>query len=72
VLQDIKIKEGIEKETAKKIIAHIKQSNNKVQAAINDDQIRVNGKKIDDLQDLIADLRQQDFQVPLQFENFRS
>ena len=72
VLQDIKIKEGIEKETAKKIITHIKQANNKVQAAINDDQIRVNGKKIDDLQDLIADSRQQDFQVPLQFENFRS
>jgi len=72
MLQDLKIKEGIDKEKAKKILSHIKGFNAKVQAAINDDQIRVTSKKIDDLQELISELRQQDFEVPLQFENFRS
>ncbi|OYU97154.1 MAG: YajQ family cyclic di-GMP-binding protein [Bacteroidetes bacterium B1(2017)] len=72
VLQDLKIKEGLDKETAKKIVTHIKGYNNKLQAAINDDQVRVTGKKIDDLQDLMSNLRGQDFEVPLQFENFRS
>jgi cyclic-di-GMP-binding protein len=72
MLQDLKIKEGIDKEKAKKILSHIKGFNSKVQGAINDDQIRVTSKKIDDLQDLISELRQQDFEVPLQFENFRS
>ena len=72
VLQDLKIKEGLDKEVAKKIIAFIKTTGAKVQAAINDDQVRVTGKKIDDLQELIAKLRMEDFEVPLQFENFRS
>jgi hypothetical protein len=72
MLQELKIKEGLDKESAKKIVAHIKTVNNKLQAAINDDQVRVNGKNIDDLQELMANLRQQDFEVPLQFENFRS
>jgi uncharacterized protein YajQ (UPF0234 family) len=72
VLQDIKIKEGIDKETAKKIVTHIKGYNNKLQAAIHEDQVRVTGKKIDDLQDLMANLRAQNFEVPLQFDNFRS
>jgi hypothetical protein len=72
MLQDIKIKEGLDKETAKKIVSHIKTVNSKLQAAIHEDQVRVTGKKIDDLQELMANLRQQDFEVPLQFENFRS
>ncbi len=72
VLQELKIKEGLDKEVAKKIIAHIKTVGSKVQAAINDDQVRVTGKKIDELQEIIAELRTQDFEVPLQFENFRS
>ncbi|MCF8426825.1 MAG: YajQ family cyclic di-GMP-binding protein [Bacteroidia bacterium] len=72
MLQDLKIKEGIDKEKAKKILSHIKAYNAKVQASINDDQIRVTSKKIDDLQELISELRQHDFEVPLQFENFRS
>lgn len=72
VLQELKIKEGLDKEVAKKIIAYIKTVGAKVQAAINDDQVRVTGKKIDDLQEIIAELRMQDFEVPLQFENFRS
>ncbi len=72
VLKDLKIKEGLDKESAKKIVAHIKGSFNKLQAAIHEDQVRVSGKKIDDLQELIANLRQQNFEVPIQFENFRS
>lgn len=72
VLQELKIKEGLDKEAAKKVIAYIKTVGAKVQAAINDDQVRVTGKKIDDLQEIIAQLRTQDFEVPLQFENFRS
>ncbi|MFN4082074.1 MAG: YajQ family cyclic di-GMP-binding protein [Bacteroidia bacterium] len=72
VLKDLKIKEGLDKETAKKIVNFIKGLNIKVQAAIHDDQVRVTGKKIDDLQEVISHLRQQDFEVPLQFENFRS
>ncbi len=72
VLQELKIKEGLDKETAKKVIAYIKTVGAKVQAAVNDDQVRVTGKKIDDLQEIIAQLRTQDFEVPLQFENFRS
>jgi uncharacterized protein YajQ (UPF0234 family) len=72
VLQDIKIKEGLDKETAKKIVSHIKGFNSKLQPAIHEDQVRVSGKKIDDLQELMAELRQQDFEVPLQFDNFRS
>ena len=72
MLQDMKIKEGIEKEVAKKITNYIKGKNPKLQAAINDDQVRVNGKNIDDLQEMIAHLRGEDFDVPLQFENFRS
>ncbi len=70
--QTVQLKEGIDKEQAKKIVNFIKNSGMKVQAAIHDDQIRVNGKKIDDLQALIGILRQEDFDLPLQFDNFRS
>jgi len=72
VLQDLKIKDGLEKETAKKVVNFIKALNIKVQAAINDDMVRVTGKKIDDLQAVINALKQHDFEVPLQYENFRS
>jgi uncharacterized protein YajQ (UPF0234 family) len=72
VLQEVKIKEGLEKETAKKIVSFIKGINTKVQPAIHEDQVRVSGKKIDDLQEIIATLRGEDFEVPLQFENFRN
>jgi uncharacterized protein YajQ (UPF0234 family) len=70
--QNIQLKEGIDKEQAKKIVNFIKNSGVKVQGAIHDDQIRVNGKKIDDLQTVIGLLRQEDFDLPLQFDNFRS
>lgn len=72
VIQDIPIKEGIDKESAKKIVQDIKDSRLKVQAAIHDDQVRVTGKKIDDLQETMALLRTKDYGVPLQFDNLRS
>jgi cyclic-di-GMP-binding protein len=68
----IKVKQGIERETAKKIVKAIKDSGLKVQPQIMDDLIRVTGKKIDDLQAVMALCREQDFELPLQFENMKS
>ncbi len=72
VRKDIKVREGIDKEVAKKIVKIIKDANLKVQAAIMDDQVRVTGKKIDDLQTAIAHLRSADIGLPLQFVNMKS
>jgi len=72
VKKDIKLKQGIDKETAKKIIKHIKDSGLKVQSQIMDDIIRVTGKKIDDLQEVISLCKAADFELPLQFENMKS
>lgn len=72
VKKDIKLKQGIDKETAKKIIKHIKDSGLKVQSQIMDDIIRVTGKKIDDLQEVITLCKAGDFELPLQFENMKS
>ena len=65
------LKEGIDKELAKKIVAHVKDAKLKVQAAIQGEQVRITGKKRDDLQDAIAALRAKTFDMPLQFNNFR-
>ena len=70
--KEIKIKEGIDKEAAKKIVKKIKDSGLKVQASIMDDQVRVQGKKIDDLQAVIALCRSDDFGQPLQYINMRN
>lgn len=67
----LKIKQGIETETGKKIIKLIKDTKLKVQAAIQGEQVRVTAKKIDDLQQIIAMLRGQNLGLPLQFNNFR-
>jgi uncharacterized protein YajQ (UPF0234 family) len=69
--QEATLKEGIDKELAKKIVAHIKEAKLKVQAAIQGEQVRVTGKKRDDLQEAIAALRAKEFGMPLQFNNFR-
>lgn len=69
--QEAVLKEGIDKELAKKIVAHIKDAKLKVQAAIQGEQVRVTGKKRDDLQEAIAALRAKSFGMPLQFNNFR-
>ena len=69
--QIVEVKQGIDTETAKKIVKLIKETNIKVQAAIQGEQVRVTGKKRDDLQAAMAMLRQAKVDLPLQFENFR-
>lgn len=65
------IKEGISRETAKKIVKEIKSLKLKVQPAIQDEQVRVTGKKIDELQEVIRVLKSKKFDVPLQFVNMK-
>lgn len=67
----LRFKQGIEQPDAKKIVKLFKDSKIKVQASIQGDKVRVNGKKRDDLQEAIALLKQSDIETPLQFENFR-
>lgn len=69
--QQVKVKQGIDKELAKKLVKLIKDSGLKVQAAIQGEEVRVSGKKRDDLQSCIALLRQSKLEQPLQFVNFR-
>lgn len=69
--QTVEVKQGIDAENAKKIVKLIKDKQMKVQAAIQGDQIRVTGKKRDDLQAVIAMLREAQMTIPLQFVNFR-
>ena len=71
VRQKIKIKQGIDSDVAKKITKDIKETKLKVQAQIQDDQVRVSGKKIDDLQSVIAFLKEKDYGLDLQYINFR-
>jgi len=70
--KEIKVKEGLEQEAAKKIVKKIKDSGLKVQASIMDDQVRVQAKKIDDLQAVISLCRAEDFGQPLQYINMRN
>ena len=72
VRQKAAIVQGITKEKGKEIIKLIKESKLKVQAQIMEDQVRVSGKKIDDLQEVIQLLKQKDLGIELQFENMRS
>ncbi|MCW8127561.1 YajQ family cyclic di-GMP-binding protein [Microbulbifer halophilus] len=67
----ITLKNGLEKELSKKIVKIVKEEKLKVQASIQGDQVRVTGKKRDDLQKVIAMLRNRELDQPLQFENFR-
>lgn len=69
--QSITVKEGIEQAEAKKIVKIIKDSKAKVQAQVQGDQLRVTGKKRDDLQEVMAILRAADLDIPVQFTNFR-
>lgn len=71
VRQVVTIRQGIASEKAKEIVKAIKDSKLKVQVAIQGEQLRVSGKKKDDLQAAIALLRGVDFGIPLQFTNFR-
>lgn len=69
--QTVTVKQGIERELAKKIQNTLKDAKLKVDSQINGDKLRVNGKKRDDLQAAMALLRGTEFELPLQFENFR-
>ena len=69
--QVITLQEGIDKELAKKITTMIKQSKSKVQASIQGDSVRINGKKRDELQEIIQVIKDQNYDIPLQFVNFR-
>ena len=71
VRQKVTARQGIDKETAKTIVKLVKDSKIKVQAAIQGEQVRVSGKNRDDLQKVIALLREAKIGLPLQFLNFR-
>jgi len=69
--QTVTVNEGIDTPTAKNMVKLIKQSKTKVQAAIQGEQLRVTGKKRDDLQAIIALLKDANLEIPLQYKNFR-
>lgn len=71
VRQIITVQQGISKEKGKEVIAAIKETKLKVQAQIQDDQVRVTGKNIDDLQEIIRLLKGKDLDIEMQFINFR-
>lgn len=71
VRQAITIRQGIDSVLAKKIVKSIKDLKNKTQASIQEDKVRVSGKKRDQLQEVIAMLREANHDLPLQFINFR-
>ncbi|MCH8537513.1 MAG: YajQ family cyclic di-GMP-binding protein [Alkalimonas sp.] len=69
--QSLSLLQGIDSVTAKKLVKLIKESKIKVQAAIQGEQVRVTGKKRDDLQQTMALIKQSDLEQPFQFTNFR-
>jgi hypothetical protein len=71
VRQTVVLKQGVDKDLAKQIVREIKDSKLKVQVSIQGDELRVTGKKRDDLQDAIAHIRGLKIEQPLQYVNFR-
>lgn len=71
VRQTVVLRHGLDAAVSRAIVKHIKDAKMKVQALIQGDQVRVTGKKRDDLQQVIAALKKEDFGAPLQFTNFR-
>jgi len=69
--QKVIIQQGIDKELSRKIVKIVKESKTKVQAAIQGEQVRITGKKRDDLQQIIAILKESKLELPLQYTNFR-
>jgi cyclic-di-GMP-binding protein len=70
--KEVKVRNGLIQEDAKKVVKVIKDSGLKVQASINDDLVRVIGKKIDDLQEVIQLIKTANLQIPFQYVNMRS
>jgi len=71
VKQKVGIKQGLDKDTSRKIVKLIKEKKLKVQAAVQGEKVRVTGKKRDDLQQTIAVLKAAELELPLQYDNFR-
>jgi len=71
VRQEISLQQGIPQEKAKEIIKLIKDKKMKVQAQLQGDQVRISAKKKDDLQTVIAELKEKELGIPLQFTNYR-
>ncbi len=71
VRKEVPVRNGLKQEDAKKIVKMIKDNGFKVQAAIMDDIVRVTGKKLDDLQEVIAKCRAENLGIPLQFVNMK-
>jgi cyclic-di-GMP-binding protein len=69
--QTLGLNQGISTDKAREIVKHIKDTKKKAQAAIQGDQVRVSAKSRDDLQEIIALLKEKDFGIPLQFVNYR-
>jgi uncharacterized protein YajQ (UPF0234 family) len=69
--QRVLVRQGLDRDMARKIVKAIKDRKLKVQAQVQGEQVRVSGKKRDDLQDAIAGLKEAEFGLPLQFVNFR-
>ena len=69
--QTVRVRQGIDQDTARKIVKLVKNSKLKVQAAIQADQVRISGKKRDDLQQVITLLKEANLGLPLQYVNFR-
>ncbi len=69
--QKVTLRQGLDSDQAKKLVKMIKEKKMKVQASIQGDKVRVTGKKRDDLQAVIAMLKDAGFEMPLQYENFR-
>ncbi len=69
--QHVLVRQGIDTDLARKIVKMIKDKRMKVQAAIQGDKVRVTGKKRDDLQQVMALIRESDLDMPIQFDNFR-
>ncbi len=69
--QKVTLKEGIDQPTAKIIVKLVKDKKMKVQAAIQGEKVRITGKKRDDLQSVMAMLKEEKLEIPLQFNNFR-
>ncbi|MCU0767571.1 MAG: YajQ family cyclic di-GMP-binding protein [Gammaproteobacteria bacterium] len=69
--QRVVVRQGVDTDTARRIVKDVKESKLKVQTQIQGEQVRVTGKQRDDLQQVIALLRKRDYQLPLQFINFR-
>ncbi|HIF74088.1 MAG TPA: YajQ family cyclic di-GMP-binding protein [Porticoccaceae bacterium] len=67
----VKIQQGIESDIARKIVKMVKESKIKVQSAIQGEKLRISGKKRDDLQQVIALLKESNLGIPLQYDNFR-